>query len=142
MYDLSPFLDDSPYVNAVDLGLETEAPILFRIRDADELIEDYQYQINLENYEGAEAEDVLIDMAAGRVEYVVLNTVSLGEVDFSGDYVALPWERLEFIEEEGTFEIRMSIDQLAGAPGLTRDIFVRPIEPEFATKVGEFWVEE
>ncbi len=55
------------------------------------------------------------------------------------DFYALPWQELDYCQEEGAFSVSMPKDVLKTAPGFDKDNWPDFANPTWNTSVDEFY---
>lgn len=84
-----------------------------------------------------EIEDVVIDKLDGRVRYAVL---SFGGFLGLGDKLfALPWEVLDYNENQGAYVINVDRDTLQNAPGFQEDQWPDMADPTWSNRIREHY---
>lgn len=92
---------------------------------------------NLEGEDLGKIEEVMLDMASGRVSYAVL---SFGGVLGMGDKLfAIPWDALELDAENKCFILDIEKERLKNAPGFDKDHWPAMADNKWATQIHSYY---
>jgi len=92
---------------------------------------------NVNNEEFGKVDNVMIDLPAGRIVYVILNPAS--NLNLGNNLYALPPNALTLSSDRKNLVSDITKDKLAGAPHFTKDQWATISNPQFASKVYQYY---
>jgi len=95
---------------------------------------------NVSNEDLGKVENVMLDLPAGRVVYVILNPDS--SLNLGNNFYPLPPSALTLSSDQKFLVSDLNKDKLAGAPHFTKDEWSNLSNPAFATKVYQYYGKE
>jgi len=95
---------------------------------------------NVNNDDLGKVDNVMVDLAAGRVVYVILNPDS--SLKLGNNFYALPPNALTLSSDQKYLVSDLNKDKLAGAPHFSKDEWSNLSSPAFATKVYQYYGKE
>ncbi len=134
-------LDDEGFVlNADEVGLMDDASDgLLQLSEFTGVFDNDFNLINLDEEDLGEVEDAIIDLHEGRLLYAVVDFggfLGLGE-----NTVAVPWQRLDFNEENEQFILDIADISLEDAPTLDLDLITDDDmrDPDWDLDIRNYW---
>lgn len=93
--------------------------------------------LNLQNEDLGEIQDIMIDVASGRIAYAVL---SFGGLLGIGDRLfAIPWNALTLDADRECFVLDIAKETLKNAPGFDKDHWPSMADPTWAAEVHSYY---
>ena len=93
---------------------------------------------NLQSEELGKIQDVMLDLADGRIRYAVL--ASGGFLGMGGRLFAIPWKALKLDREHKRFTLDMSAERLKKAPGFDKDHWPDMADTSWNSSVESYYV--
>ena len=93
--------------------------------------------INRQGETIGEIEEIMLDVASGRIAYAVLAVG--GFLGIGEKYFAVPWRALEPDAERKCFVLDVDKERLADAPGFDKDHWPTPADASWAAEVDRFY---
>ncbi|WP_297187014.1 PRC-barrel domain-containing protein [uncultured Porticoccus sp.] len=93
---------------------------------------------NMQNEKLGKIQDVMLDIAEGKIRYVVL--ASGGFMGMGDRLFAVPWKALKQDKENKRFILDVDVERLKNAPGFDKDQWPNMADPAWNSTVESYYV--
>ncbi|MFN3882948.1 MAG: PRC-barrel domain-containing protein [Nitrincola lacisaponensis] len=93
---------------------------------------------NLKNEKLGKIQDIMLDMAEGKIRYAVLS--SGGFLGMGDRLFAVPWTALKLDQEQKRFTLDVDTERLKKAPGFNKDKWPNMADPNWNSTIDSYYI--